>query len=155
MFFKDFLSRIMWSWKRGYHAKWGIVFRAWVETADLNPRIMDANEYFWGDFLENEWFFPAYFFCRFCCRDVACNVSTWDLETQIIPCIWFGITTNSSKTTNGKCGGISIQNFCANYPISFNSIFAVTPNLGVSTIFPKKCWRSLVHMVTKQEPLLV
>ena len=43
MFFKDFLSRIMWSWKRGYHAKWGIVFRAWVETADLNPRIMDAK----------------------------------------------------------------------------------------------------------------
>lgn len=69
MFFNDFLSRIMRSWKRGCHAKWGIVFRAWVVTADLNPRIMDAKFFDCG---------PNLFFgggCK-CCRGAMHYAST-------------------------------------------------------------------------------
>ena len=141
MLFNDFSFLMMTSLKRVSQPNWGLILLAWMVQIRLYRLMIAPND-------SGDQFFLA-------SVDAPNLGASTVLEIQIIPWKWFGTTTNSSKTTNGKCCGISIQNFCANFPISFNSIFAVTPNLGVSTIFPKKCWRSLVHMVTKQEPLLV
>jgi hypothetical protein len=92
-----------------------------------------------------------------CGRDVACNVPTttsnvpsFNVHTQngsiiMIPCTWFGITTNSSSVTFEKCFGNSYHVSFAISPASDKTIFP-------SDILPKYDIIPCVHIVTKYLP---